>query len=259
MVRARLAKWKRIAVSRLSLQYPSLLRFLPTPRPLLIRHCPYNGASRVRDLLICLPGIGDDAKDFEDWGFVDLVRAHRWPADVLLVDAHYGYYADRTILAQLHRDVVVPASGRGYRAIWLAGISLGGFGALLYAREYHNDVRGVVAIAPFLGTDTLIKEISGAGGLAPWTSSVNPSDEIGALWAWLASRGHRHPVRPDVFLAFGDADIFVDAHRLLAATLPSTHVLTAPGGHRWTVWRQLWSDFLRCHIPHGLPDKSRLE
>jgi pimeloyl-ACP methyl ester carboxylesterase len=256
MVRARLAKWKRVAVSRLSVRYPSLLRLLPTPRPLLIRYSPYDGACRGRDLLVCLPGIGDDAKDFEDWGFVDLVRAHPWAADVVLVDAHYGYYADRTILEQLHRDVLLPARTRGYRAIWLAGISLGGFGALLYARQFPNDVRGVVAIAPFLGRDILVNEISAAGGLAPWTSSVTSTDEIGALWCWLHSHGRRHPSHPDIYLAFGDADIFAEAHRLLASTLPPAHVLTAPGGHRWPVWRQLWSDFLRRHIARDVPDDT---
>src|SRR4029450_10888914 len=181
MVANRLSKWKRVALSRLSLHYPSLLRFLPTPRPFHIRRHSYEGLSSLRDLLICLPGIGDEARDFEDWGFVDLVRAHGWAADVLLVDAHYGYYADRTILEQLRHDVLLPAAASGYRAIWLMGISMGGLGALLYARQHPNDVRGVVAIAPFLGRQTLVQEIAGAGGLAQWTSTVDSTDEIGGL------------------------------------------------------------------------------
>jgi pimeloyl-ACP methyl ester carboxylesterase len=258
MAFGRLAKWKRIAVSRLSVRYPSFLRFLPTARPLVIRQHPYHkGASPARDLLVCLPGIGDHAKDFEEWGFVDLVHAHPWAADVLLVDAHYGYYADRTILEQLHRDVLLPASGCGYRAIWLAGVSMGGLGALLYASRYQNDVRGVIAIAPFLGTHTLLNEITAAGGPALWISSIDPSDEIRTVWSWLASETRRRPAAPDIFLAFGESDTFVAAHHLLASCLPSTHVLVAPGGHRWPVWRQLWKDFLRRHIPRNLLDEQR--
>ena len=249
MVIHRLSKWKRIAVSRLSLHYPSLLRFLPTPRPLHIRRCPYQGPSPSRDLLVCLPGIGDEAKDFEDWGFVDLVRAHSWAADVILVDAHYGYYADRSLLEQLHQDVLLPASASGYRSIWLAGISMGGLGALLYARQYQHAVQGIVAIAPFLGTQTLVQEIAVAGGLARWTSTVNPMDEIRAVWAWARSHSQHSPSAPDVFLAFGEEDVFVDAHRLLASNLPAAHVLTAPGGHRWPVWQELWRSFLRRHTP----------
>jgi pimeloyl-ACP methyl ester carboxylesterase len=243
----RLVKWKRIALSRLSLHYPPLVRFLPTPRPLQIRRCPYVGSPGERDLLVCLPGIGDEAQDFEDWGFVDLVRAHEWPVDVLLVDAHYGYYANRTVLDQLHRDVFLPATGAGYRSIWLAGISLGGFGALLYASRYECDLTGVVAMAPFLGTQTVVREIALAGGLARWTSTMTTSDEIQEMWKWLQTRMHNARPTPDIFLAYGEEDIFADAHRLLASSLPGTHVLTAPGGHRWPVWRQLWKEFLGRH------------
>jgi len=215
MVVHRLSKWKRVAISRLSLHYPSLLRFLPTPRPFHIRRCSYEGPSPSRDLLICLPGIGDEAKDFQDWGFVDLVRAHPWAADVLLVDAHYGYYADRTLLEQLHHDVLLPAASSGYRSIWLAGISMGGLGALLYASHYQEDVHGVVAIAPFLGAQTLVQEIALAGGLARWTSTVTASDEIRTVWSWARSRGQLGLSAPNIFLAFGEEDIFVEAHRLL--------------------------------------------
>jgi len=257
MVIRRLARWKRIAVSRLSLHHPAFLRFLPTPRPLEIRHCRYDGAP-ARDLLVCLPGIGDEARDFEDWGFVEMVRAHPWATDVLLVDAHYGYYADRTILEQLHRDVLVPASIAGYRSIWLTGISMGGLGALLYARQYPNDIRAVVAIAPFLGTRTLIEEISAAGGLLRWRSTLAASDEIRAVWTWLGSRSPRGPAGPEIFLAFGDTDPFASAHRLLASILPPAHVITARGGHRWPVWRTLWKEFLRRHGPRDDTDQRRL-
>lgn len=248
MVVRRLARWKRIAVSRLSLRYPAFLRFLPTRRPLAVRAYPYDGLSLSRDLLVCLPGIADEAKDFADWGFVDLVRAHPWAADVLLVDAHYGYYADRTVLEQLRRDVLLPASASGYRAIWLVGISMGGLGALLYARQHPNDVRGVVAIAPFLGRQTLVQEIAGAGGLARWTSTVDSTDEIGALWSWAHSQSGRSPAVPELFLAFGDSDIFAQAHRLLASSLPASNVFITLGGHRWPVWLDLWKQFLQRHI-----------
>jgi len=248
MVVRRLARWKRIAISRLSLRYPTFLRFLPTPRPLAVLAYPYDGPSLSRDLLVCLPGIGDEAKDFANWGFVDLVRAHPWAADVLLVDAHYGYYADRTVLEQLRRDVLLPASASGYRGIWLVGISMGGLGALLYARQHPHDVRGVLAIAPFLGRQTLVQEIAGAGGLARWTSTVDSTDEIGALWSWAHSQSGHSPAVPELFLAFGDSDIFAPAHRLLATSLPAANVLVTIGGHRWPVWLDLWKQFLQRHI-----------
>ena len=248
MATYRWSRWKRITVSRLSLRYPSLLRFLPTHRPFHIRRHPYDGPLPSRDLLVCLPGIGDEATDFEEWGFVDLVRAHSWAADVLLVDAHYGYYADRTLLEQLHHDVLLPASSAGYRSIWLAGISMGGLGALLYARHYPHEVRGIVAIAPFLGTQTLVQEIEVAGGVMQWTSTIRPSDEIRDVWCWAQAHGQSSGSPPDIFLAYGEDDVFVDAHRHLASILPKAQVLTAPGGHKWPVWQELWMRFLRRHI-----------
>jgi pimeloyl-ACP methyl ester carboxylesterase len=247
-VTRRIAKWKRGKLSRLTLHYPSLLRFLPTPRPLTIRRQLYSGSESQRDLLVLLPGIEDCAADFEEWGFADLVRQHRWAVDLLMVDAHYGYYADRSILDQLHQDVFIPAKSMSYRHIWLAGISLGGLGALLYASRFGGDVTGVVALAPFLGTETVVSEITAAGGLARWTATMTtPSDEIRSLWAWLETERHT-PTFPQLYLGFGQADMFIGAHRILATRLPDTHVITAPGGHRWPVWQQLWDEFLRRHM-----------
>jgi pimeloyl-ACP methyl ester carboxylesterase len=39
----------------------------------------------------------------------------------------------------------------GYGHVRAAGISLGGFGALLYASRYPEEVTGILAVAPFLG------------------------------------------------------------------------------------------------------------
>lgn len=250
----RFTKWKRMVLSRLSLHYPPLVRLLITPRPLQIHRRPYQGSAKHKDLLVCLPGIGDEGRDFEDWGFVDLVKARQWAVDVWLVDAHYGYYADRTILDQLQQDVFMPATASGYRAIWLAGISLGGFGALLYASRYPQAMSGVVALAPFLGTQTIISEIALAGGLTQWATTITTGDEICALWKWLESHTHTAGPFPDIYLGFGEEDQFVEAHRLLASSLPPSHVLTVAGGHRWPVWQQLWKKFLHLHVT---PDASK--
>lgn len=242
-------KWRRAAFARLSLRYPILLRFLPTPRPLTVCRRPFHGPIDQRDLFVLLPGIGDSAEEFEDRGFVDLVRTRNWAVDLVLVDAHYGYYADRTVLDQLRQDVFLPARTMGYRHIWLGGISLGGFGALLYASRYGEDLAGVVALAPFLGTQTIVQEIAMAGGLARWTADITTADEVATLWRWLQARRGSALPSPQVFLAFGEQDVFVEAHRLLATSLPRTHVITAPGGHRWPVWQRLWEEFLRRHVP----------
>jgi len=61
---------------------------------------------------------------------------------------------------------------------------------LLYASRFGDDVTGVVALAPFLGTRTVVSEITAAGGLARWTATISTtSDEIRSLWAWLQTEG----------------------------------------------------------------------
>ena len=128
--------------------------------------CEYRCASApTRELMILLPGIGDLAEDYESHGFVDAVRRSGAPADLVAVDVHVGYYARRTVLERLRKDVIAPAREAGYEKIWLGGISLGGLGASLYAAEYAADLQGLVLLAPFLGDPRIVREIAGAGGL----------------------------------------------------------------------------------------------
>jgi pimeloyl-ACP methyl ester carboxylesterase len=46
---------------------------------------------------------------------------------------------------------VLPARSAGYREIWIAGISMGGLGALSYAVKYPGHLDRVLLLAPYLG------------------------------------------------------------------------------------------------------------
>lgn len=240
-----LRRLHRGTLCRFALHFPGLVRWLHTPRPLaMLRHA-YPRDATSRDLLVLLPGIADSADDFERYGFVDRVRTVPWPVDLVLVDAHYGYYADRTVLHHLHDDVFEPAKQCGYRHVWVAGISMGGFGALLYASRFPAEVAGVLALAPFLGGHELIDEIAAAGGLGAWrTSHVAADDFPRQVWTWLDHCRQAHS-GPSLYLAFGDRDIFVRAQRLLAAAMPDDQVLIEPGTHGWSTWTRLWERFVR--------------
>ena len=65
---------------------------------------------------------------------------------MVVADAHVGYFRNRSFEDRLRADVMVPARARGYESIWLAGISLGGLGALLYADEHPEEVAGLLLI-----------------------------------------------------------------------------------------------------------------
>ena len=206
-------------------------------------------AAESRTLVIFLPGRGDSPENFDRHGFARAVRERGLPVDLLAVDAHLGYYLNGTVIERLETDVIAPARARGYRRIWLVGISIGGLGSLLYLRAHPGVVSGVVLLAPYLGERDVTDEIAAAGGLGRWQPVDLPSDRFHPrqLWRWLQETyaGLSAPSATPLYLGYGTRDRFVAGDRLLAAVLPPERVFTTPGGHRWDPWRRLWDTFLR--------------
>jgi len=217
-----------------------------------IRQIALPAACSVRPdtLLVFLPGSYSSADDFIDEGFVATVRGSRVAADLLLVDAHLGYYSERSIVDRLHADVVVPARAAGYRHVWLVGISIGGYGALLHSLlPPAGDVAGIdgiVLIAPYLGDRRVSISVESAGGLRNWPAPAEPlppGDVDQKVWRWLQGYA-TGAVRPRLFLGYGESDRFEFSDRLLAAALPPGQVAAIPGGHDWPTWRALWQRLL---------------
>jgi pimeloyl-ACP methyl ester carboxylesterase len=231
----------------------------PTPRPLpqLTDPAPCPPASaRPRPLVVLLPGRGMALSELTEQGFLDAVRRRGFDVDVRLVDAHLGYYNERSVFEAMQEDVVAPARARGVRDVWLAGISLGGYGALLYDARHPGEIAGVIAIAPYLGLDEVTAEVGKAGGVRAWRAPAldrfspasTPIETDRHLWRWLHSQaalpaddaGRRIPI----FLGYGDSDRFVAAQALAAAALPAERVVVRPGGHDWPAWRAAWDTLL---------------
>ncbi|MBL9077295.1 MAG: alpha/beta hydrolase [Planctomycetes bacterium] len=207
-----------------------------------------DAAPGDRALIVLLPGRGDAPEDLVARGMVDMVRARGIAADVVVVDAHVGYYRSRQAVERLLADVIAPARARGYRSIWLAGISLGGFGALLYGARYGatDPIDGVFAIAPYLGRgDDLPAEIRAAGGLPAWDGAASADDDYARLvFAWLRGFGDPGEPRPQLWLGVGADDRFAERIRLVAPLLPADHFIEVPGGHTWQPWLRIWGTML---------------
>lgn len=212
-------------------------------------------AGMSHPLLVLLPGRFMRIEELVEQGFVDAVQRRGIEVDLMLVDAHLGYYAERSFLDRLHTDVLEPARGRGVKQVWLAGISLGAFGAILYGDRRPHELAGVVALGPYLGEQRMSQRLQASGGLRNWVPpSELPSweqsttvDEVDArIWRWLkAQTADPSPQStPLVFLGYGHSDRFSSAHRLLAEALPESRVLKHPGGHDWDAWRPLWDGLL---------------
>lgn len=229
---------------------------LPAPSPLVT--VPFvRGREAGRTLVVLLPGRFDDAGDFAKHGFPQAAVDAGVDADFVAVNATLGYYARRTVLVRLREDVILPARARGYQRIYLAGVSLGGLGGLLYARHHGEEIDGVLAIAPFLGDRDIIDEIAAAGGLAGWSAPVPAGDDFRALWQWLKGAASPAAAGPPLWLAWGGGDDFARANRLLADVLPPERVLTEEGGHDWRTWHRLWSEWLaRAPLPRAAPSPA---
>jgi pimeloyl-ACP methyl ester carboxylesterase len=204
---------------------------------------------RSDTLLVFLPGAFLKPEEFEREGFVSAVRERDLAADALLVDADVSYYYDQTFVERLHDDVVLSQRALGYKSIWLVGISIGGFGALIHELAMPGTVDGIVALAPYLGRRPIGAEIHQAGGLRAWRAPEGPAPDQEVdrkLWPWLQQ--YTSPGRakrlPPLYLGFGLADRFASNHRLLADALPQGRVFTTEGGHDWPQWSTLWRKML---------------
>jgi pimeloyl-ACP methyl ester carboxylesterase len=225
------------------------VRLRPAAVPLRTVDYPGNRqpeSGQPRTLVVLLPGRRDRPEDFGRERFPEIAAQAGAKVDMIAVDAHPAYYFNRTIVDRLREDVIAPARRR-YDRVWLVGISIGGTGSLLYAGEHPEDVNGLIVLAPFLGDDKMIQEISAAGGLRGW----RPPEPLAAddfqrrLWSWLKGYEGGSEGRIPLYLGWGRSDDFARANGLAAVVLPRERVFTAPGGHGWKAWRSLWEQFVR--------------
>jgi pimeloyl-ACP methyl ester carboxylesterase len=240
------AFWRPVTVPLQQASYPA-----PCARP----------ADAPRPLIVLMPGRFMRIEEFAEQGFVDAVRRRGIDADVLLVDTHLGYYIDHTVLDRLQADVFEPARRRGVTQVWLAGVSLGAFGAMLYSDGHPGQVAGIVALGPYLGGERAVDRVRAAGGLRQWTwpadqPATGPiANEDAAdlrVWGWLQAQTAtpRAAGVPPLWLGYGADDRFLETHRMLAAAMPGDRVTTRPGGHDWDAWKPLWGDALdRLPLP----------
>ncbi len=228
----------------MALFIPRFSPLMATPTPLV--KIDYPGGLQSKTLIIFLPGIDDLAEDFEKRGVIDAMRLQGITADAVAIDAHFGYYSQQVILERITDDVIVWAHAAGYQQIWLAGISLGGFGAALYAAHHPLHIHGLLLFAPYLGDELLVKEIADAGGVRRWQpDQIQTASPQRALWAWFKQDLTTSIPALPVYLGYGTRDKFARAHALLAEILQPDHVFAIPGGHDWLTWKKIWQVFLQ--------------
>jgi pimeloyl-ACP methyl ester carboxylesterase len=215
----------------------------PTAVPVHVLPYPAAATGRASTLLVLLPGRGNKADEFAHEGFIAEVRTAQPALDIVAVDAHLGYYLNESVVDRVWADVIAPARAQGYQRIWLAGISMGGLGAVAIAQQHPEAIDRVILLAPYLGPKSLMAEIDRQGGVQRWRAK-DPADIYQRLWLWLQQYGHPGEKKlPELLLGFGSGDRLHATHQLLAAVLPPAQVLEISGGHDWSTWRKLWHQY----------------
>ena len=203
-----------------------------------------RAGQRNDTLLVLLPPSLSSIDAFYDQGFVEALRMRNLPVDLLLADVGAQHVMDKTVVSVLHQEVIQPALARGYRAIWLAGISMGGFNALHYAASHMGLLAGILLLAPYPGTGDVLAELRCAGGVAPWCQTKPSLRDERNWWHWLGLESLQGRWTTPVYMSTGSHDRFLVGQRLLADLLPAERVRVLEGKHEWATWKALWLDWL---------------
>lgn len=192
-------------------------------------------------LVVMLPGRGDDLDSLGKHGIAQTIHRQWRDADVILTGLTMPFYREGRAARRLHDEVLSPAGTRRYDEVWLAGISLGGLGALMYDRAYPGEIDGMLLISPYLGDKLLYREIEGAGGLDRWqpgpVQAFTPETYQRELWRYIKRWSGSTQRAGSIWVAYGDKERFRDRIGLLAAQLPPGHAFELPGHHDWTLWQ----------------------
>lgn len=209
-------------------------------------------------LLILLPAAYQQAEDFIQHGFVQAVRQRALDIDLIMADVSFNQAIDAMAATNIQLKLIQPAIAAGYQSIWLVGISIGGYAAMAYADNYPQQLTGMLLLAPYPGNRMTTTEIANAGGLASWTANaIDAADTERRNWRWLQTQANTAAAL-ELHLAYGEHDRFAPSYVMLAQSLPSARVDHIAGGHAWTVWQQLWHNFLdkRFIGQNNAPDAS---
>src|SRR5256885_8972700 len=139
--------------------------------------------------VVMLPAAYSRPEDFVREGFVEAVRARALAVDLVFAAPELPQVVDRSVLDSLHEDIVRPAQRAGC-AVWVGGVSLGGYIALSYAARHARELAGVCVLAPYLGSHIITGEIERAGGVHRWSPGELAEDEDERhLWRFIRTHG----------------------------------------------------------------------
>jgi enterochelin esterase-like enzyme len=191
--------------------------------------------------VLMLPAAFSEPSDFIQQGFVRAVRERELEVDLVFAELRVEQVINQSAFTGLLEEVILPVRALG-SALWIGGISLGGYLALGCAERYRREFAGLCLLAPYLGSHLITGEISRAQGVERWRAGEVPDeDDERRIWRFIRTLRTGSIA---VHLGLGRDDRFAPRQSLLSAELPPASVDIVPGGHDWPTWRRLWDRFL---------------
>jgi pimeloyl-ACP methyl ester carboxylesterase len=186
--------------------------------------------------LVMLPGVRMRASDMVGAGLPEALAESGRRLDLFVPEPVYDVTLLEDDLRCLAEAILPPLRAR-YRRLWLGGISLGGWMALVHAQRQPDGLEGLCLLAPYPGSRLSANAIARAGGLEAWrptpAQAADPEFQL-----WLGLREGR-PALP-AYVGIGRGDRFAAAMHGLARRLPRATVEEVAGGHDWDAWLPLW-------------------
>ncbi|MDO3384692.1 hypothetical protein QWI17_02445 [Gilvimarinus sp. SDUM040013] len=199
-------------------------------------------AKHQRDLIIMLPGMGDRIDRFAKEGLIDQLASADIPVDAVVVNAHFAYYRSRSFLQRLQQDVLQRAAQAGYQRVHLAGVSLGGFGSLLYWRHNLDNPTPGLPIASALLLTPYVGEPEYYAHRVNLEQPPRLVMEEKNIWPWLDQLSRAQSQH--WYIGIAEQDAFYQGNQTFAQQLPKDHIFVTEGGHNWNSWRALWPQLL---------------
>jgi enterochelin esterase-like enzyme len=191
--------------------------------------------------LVMLPAAFSGPDDFVREGFISIARERHLDLDLVFAEVELQQVIDRSVLTRVQQELIVPARSLGC-AVWLGGISLGGYLALCVAERHPAELAGLCLFAPYLGSHIVTGEIERARGVEGWQPpQLASDDDERRVWRFIKNLPTGELA---VHLGVASEDRFAARHRLMAAALAPADVDIVPGGHDWATWRRMWERFL---------------
>lgn len=209
--------------------------------------------ARPKTLIVFLPGAREVPEDLVKEGFVKAVRDRHIQADMQIVDSHLAYFTKLEIVDRLEKEVMLPARAKGYSQIWFTGISLGGFGTMIYGasqaktpvQDRNKMYDGFFVMAPYMGEKKVWESVQ-AAGLKNWNAPATKEGDFSTdLWRWLAGyTAADTSALPQAYMGYGTEDFLAPPNKVFGSVLPTARHMQEPGGHDWPPWKTLWTRWL---------------